>query len=105
MLPSIARDDPAFKDQNYWRGRIWGPMNYLVYLGLRNDDNAAVWRQMAQKFLELVQQEWREKGHLHEHYNAITGEGDDMTNCRAFYHWGAMLGLVEWMEQRRWELP
>ena len=33
MIPSIARNDPAFKDQNYWRGRIWGPMNYLVYLG------------------------------------------------------------------------
>ena len=24
MIPSIARDDPAFKDQEYWRGRIWG---------------------------------------------------------------------------------
>ncbi len=21
---------------NYWRGRIWGPMNYLVYLGFEN---------------------------------------------------------------------
>ena len=38
VIPSIARDDPAFKDQNYWRGRIWGPMNYLVYLGLQNYD-------------------------------------------------------------------
>ena len=38
VIPSIARDDPAFKDQNYWRGRIWGPMNYLVYLGLENYD-------------------------------------------------------------------
>ena len=35
VIPAIARDDPAFQDQNYWRGRIWGPMNYLVYLGLR----------------------------------------------------------------------
>ena len=38
MIPSIARNDPAFKDQDYWRGRIWGPMNFLVYLGLRNYD-------------------------------------------------------------------
>ena len=35
VIPSIAREDPAFGDQNYWRGRIWGPMNYLFYLGLR----------------------------------------------------------------------
>jgi len=32
VIPSIAIDDPAFPDQDYWRGRIWGPMNYLVYL-------------------------------------------------------------------------
>jgi neutral trehalase len=99
VLPSIARDDPAFKDQNYWRGRIWGPMNYLVYLGLRNYDDAEVRRQLAQKSLELVQQEWREKGHLHENYNAMTGDGDDVTNSDAFYHWGALLGLMEWMEE------
>ena len=98
VLPSIARDDPAFKDQNYWRGRIWGPMNYLVYLGLRNYDVPQVRRQLAQKSMDLVQQEWREKGHLHENYNAITGEGDDVINSDAFYHWGALLGLIEWME-------
>jgi neutral trehalase len=99
VLPSIARDDPAFKDQNYWRGRIWGPMNYLVYLGLRNYDVPQVRRQLAQASLHLVQQEWREKGHLHENYNAITGEGDDVTNSDAFYHWGALLGLIDWMEE------
>ena len=38
ILPSIARNDPAYPDQNYWRGRIWAPMNFLVYLGLRNYD-------------------------------------------------------------------
>jgi len=35
IIPSIARNDPAFPDQNYWRGRIWGPMNYLVTWGWR----------------------------------------------------------------------
>lgn len=98
VLPSIARNDPAFKDQNYWRGRVWGPMNYLVYLGLRNYDVPQVRRELAQKSLDLVQKEWREKGHLHENYNAITGEGEDVTNSDAFYHWGALLGLIEWME-------
>ena len=36
IMPSISRDDPAYADQMYWRGRIWAPMNFLVYLGLRN---------------------------------------------------------------------
>ena len=38
IMPSIARNDPGFPDNSYWRGRIWAPMNFLVYMGLRNYD-------------------------------------------------------------------
>ncbi len=99
VIPSIARDDPAFKDQDYWRGRIWGPMNYLVYLGLRNYDDPAVRRDFAQKSYDLFLQEWRGHGHVHENYNAITGSGDDVTSSDRFYHWGALLGYIEYLEQ------
>merc|ERR1711997_1364947 len=33
-LPSIAKSDPAFKSQNYWRGLTWGPMVQLVWWSL-----------------------------------------------------------------------
>ncbi len=99
VIPSIARDDPAFHDQNYWRGRIWGPMNYLVYLGLRNYDDATVRAEFAQKSYSLFLKEWSEKGHVHENYNAMTGSGDDVTSSDRFYHWGALLGYVEYLEQ------
>jgi putative isomerase len=99
VIPSIARNDPAFADQNYWRGRIWGPMNYLVYLGLRNYDNADVRREFAKKSYELFVKEWKENGHVHENYNAISGTGDDVRNSDRFYHWGALLGYVEYLEQ------
>jgi len=99
VIPSIARDDPAFHDQEYWRGRIWGPMNYLVYLGLRNYDDAATRKEFAEKSYNLFLKEWTEKGHVHENYNAITGTGDDVTSSDRFYHWGALLGYVEYMEQ------
>lgn len=98
ILPSIARNDPAFKDQDYWRGRIWGPMNFLVYLGLRNYPQPEVRKQFAQKSMELFQKEWTANGHVHENYNAITGTGDDVANSDRFYHWGALLGLIEYME-------
>ncbi len=26
VIPSVARNVPDFADQDYWRGRIWGPM-------------------------------------------------------------------------------
>jgi hypothetical protein len=99
VIPSIARDDPAFHDQNYWRGRIWGPMNYLVYLGLRNYDDPTVRSDFAQKSYNLFLKEWTEKGHVHENYNTLTGTGDDVMSSDRFYHWGALLGYVEYMEQ------
>jgi hypothetical protein len=99
VIPSIARDDPAFKDQNYWRGRIWGPMNFLVYLGLENYQDAAARSAFAQKSYALFLKEWHEKGHVHENYNAISGDGDDVKSSDRFYHWGALLGYVEYLEQ------
>ena len=99
VIPSIARDDPAFHDQEYWRGRIWGPMNYLVYLGLCNYDDAAIRKEFAEKSYNLFLKEWTEKRHVHENYNAITGTGDDVRSSNRFYHWGALLGYVEYMEQ------
>jgi putative isomerase len=101
VLPNIARDDPAFKDQQYWRGRIWGPVNYLVYLGLCNYQDAGTRRALAAKSYRLFLKEWTEKGHVHENYNAITGEGDDVNSSDRFYHWGALLGYIEFLEQSR----
>ena len=99
IIPSIARNDPAFKDQEYWRGRIWGPMNYLVYLGIENYPYPRAREWFAEKSYELFLKEWREKGHVHENYNAMTGTGDDVSSSDRFYHWGALLGYVEYLEQ------
>jgi putative isomerase len=101
VIPSIARNDPAFRDQNYWRGRIWGPMNYLVYLGLCNYGNAKIRKDFAVKSFALFLKEWKGQGHVHENYNGISGTGDDVTSSDRFYHWGALLGYVEYMEETR----
>jgi putative isomerase len=99
IIPSIARNDPAFKDQDYWRGRIWGPMNYLVYLGLRNYDQPEVSRQFAEKSYDLFLQEWKKNGHVHENYNGMTGTGDDVQSSDRFYHWGALLGYIQYLNE------
>jgi neutral trehalase len=99
VIPSIARNDPAFADQQYWRGRIWGPMNYLVYLGLRNYGDAATRKEFADRSYKLFLKEWTDKGHVHENYNAASGTGDDVSSRDRFYHWGALLGYVEYLEQ------
>jgi hypothetical protein len=102
VLPSISRDDPAYPDNHYWRGRIWAPMNFLVYLGLREYDLPEARRALAEKSKALLLKEWREKGHVHENYSAETGDGDDAAHSDAFYHWGALLGLIALMEEGHW---
>lgn len=99
VIPSTPRNDPAFKDQNYWRGRIWGPMNYLVYLGLRNYEQAEARKELARKSMEVFQKEWTANHHVHENYNAIIGAGDDVPSSDRFYHWGALLALMEYEER------
>jgi len=98
MLPSIARNDPAYSDQDYWRGRVWAPMNYLVYLALRKHNCKEACRVLAEKSRALLLGEWMKYGHVHENYNADTGEGCDVGSSDRFYHWGALLGLIALME-------
>lgn len=98
-MPSIARNDPAFKDNSYWRGRIWAPMNFLVYLGMRNYDLKAAKKDLIDKSRTLLLKNWQATGGVFENYNAVTGTGDDVSNADGFYHWGALLGFMEFIDQ------
>jgi len=98
ILPSIARNDPAYPDQAYWRGRIWAPMNFLVYLGIRNYDLPKARQALVEKSEALLLKEWREHGHVHENYHGDTGTGCDIGSSDAFYHWGGLLGMISVME-------
>lgn len=101
ILPSIARNDPAYPDQDYWRGRIWAPMNWLVYLGLCNYPALTEARRaLVDKSKALLLKEWRERRHIHENYNADTGEGCDVESSDYFYHWGCLLGLIALREEQ-----
>jgi putative isomerase len=99
VIPATPRNDPAFTDQNYWRGRIWGPMNYLVYLGLRNYEQPHVREEFAARSLALFESDWNARRHVHENYNAISGAGDDVMSSDRFYHWGALLALIDYVER------
>ncbi len=99
VLPSIARNDPAFKDNDYWRGRIWGPMNFLVYLGMRNYDLAEARADLVARSKALLMKTWLTNGTVFENYNAVTGEGNDVSNADGFYHWGALLTFMAFLER------
>ncbi|MEO6134124.1 MAG: trehalase family glycosidase [Ginsengibacter sp.] len=94
MLPSIAFNDPGYEN-DYWRGRIWAPMNFLVYLGLRNYKLPVARKELVKKSRVLFLEQWQKNGYVCENYNAKTGECDDVRNCDLFYHWGALLGFMD----------
>jgi hypothetical protein len=100
VIPAISRKDPEFKIQKYMRGRIWPPMSYLVYVGLRRSGFHDAADELAQKSQALFLNEWRAKGHIHENYNAITGDGDDVHPddpegaSDPIYTWGGLLALI-----------
>lgn len=92
-LPSIARSDPAFPDNVYWRGRIWGPMNFWTYIGLRRCGMTEAASRLALRSHELFGIEWRHR-QCGENYNADTGAICDGADADDFYSWGALLPLT-----------
>ena len=94
ILPSIARNDPSFPKQTYWQGRIWAPMNLLVYLAVLRYPFDDVKKALADKSEKLILKEWLEKGHVHENYDPDTGEGCNNPRSDPFYHWGGLLAYV-----------
>lgn len=97
IMPTIARNDSACPDQNYWRGRIWAPTNFLAYSAMKHAGLRKECGDLAKKSEELLLKEWRLYGHIHENYNCDTGMGcDEVENISSdpFYHWGGLLAYI-----------
>jgi putative isomerase len=100
--PTIARNDPAFSDQFYWRGDIWAPTNYMVYEGIARYGFDEVALEYAQKSYNLFMDGWKEGQQDNEQYHAWGGNGGGNTH----YTWGALLPLValeQYADENPWD--
>ena len=52
IMPSISRDDPPMGIRVIGAGRIWAPMNLLVYLALRNYELPQAQSDVAEKSVQ-----------------------------------------------------
>ena len=105
-LPSVARDDPAFGDNVYWRGRVWPPLNFLVYHGLRRYGFAAEATALARRSYEMFATPWRESRYCAENYGARDGAVTDQPDTDTFYGWGALMpamGVAEVCDVSPWD--
>jgi mannosylglycerate hydrolase MGH1-like protein len=102
VIPSISRNDPAFPDQFYWRGSIWGLTNYMVYQGLKRYRFDSTAFQFARKSFDLFMDDWRLNQHNNELYLASGGRGKGDPH----YTFGALLPLVateEYIDENPWD--
>ena len=102
VIPSISRNDPAFADQHYWRGSIWGLTNYMVYQGLKRYKFDSTSFEFAQKSFDLFMDDWRLNQHDNELYLASGGRGKGDPH----YTFGALLPLIateEYIDKNPWD--
>ena len=99
-LPSISFDDPAFGEQDYWRGLVWPPNALLVYLGLHNYGHLPPVRAAKHVLVEqmrgLLLTQWHRHHHVCENYSPMR----DAPNCTGdrFHQWGGLTGLISLIE-------
>ncbi|MCP2605074.1 hypothetical protein NLC29_02850, partial [Candidatus Aminicenantes bacterium AH-873-B07] len=90
VIPTISRDNPAFQDQQYWRGTIWPPTNYLIYQGLKRYKFDKIASEFAIKSAKLFLKSWKKYRLCRENYNSITGEGGG----QRYQSWGPLFALI-----------
>ncbi len=90
VLPTVAYDDPVWTQQNYWRGKVWAPVNFLVFQGLQRYASPEIINAFADKSVRLFMHNWTAMGVCGENYLSSTGE----QSSDPHYTWGALLCLI-----------
>jgi hypothetical protein len=104
VIPTISRDDPSFKpeSQQYWRGTIWPPTNYLVYQGLKAYGFDLVASEFAKKSAEMFLRTWSNFQLCPENFDCLSGEAGG----QRYQSWGPLFALIaveEYLDFTPWE--
>ncbi|KAG0149919.1 hypothetical protein CROQUDRAFT_652883 [Cronartium quercuum f. sp. fusiforme G11] len=101
-LRSLAMNDPYFgQGENYWRGPIWIPMNYMALCSLYNtyakeagpyqQPAATIYSELKDNVINNVFKEWKRTGFTWEQYDPITGEGK---RSKPFTGWTSLVAMM-----------
>lgn len=87
LVPTLAYDDPEWPKQEYWRGHVWAPTNYILWQGIRRYGTSKHQAEYARRSVDLFMRNWIARGTCNENYKSSDGTGDDLPH----YTWGALL--------------
>lgn len=90
ILPTVSQKDPLYFEQRYWHGTIWGPVNYLVFQGVKRYASPEVQAEFAQKSVHLFMNNWLGTGQCGENFLSLNGRVGGNPN----YTWGALMCLI-----------
>lgn len=97
-LPATPFNDPVSRESMYWRGKIWGPLNFWVYEGLRRYGYLEEASELARLSWELFEGPWVENRRAHENFNAFETARHEAHDSETFYSWGALMPLIAAMD-------
>jgi glycogen debranching enzyme len=69
VIPTVARNDPAYNPETMWRGPIWANINYLFIEALQRIGEGGLATELREKTLRLIM----DQTGIFEYYNAETG--------------------------------
>ncbi|KAH8920581.1 glycoside hydrolase family 63 protein [Atractiella rhizophila] len=101
-LRSLSKDHPLFgAGENYWKGPVWLPMNYMALLslykvyakepGVYQQKAATIYSELRNNLIENTFKEYGRTGYAWEQYDALTGEG---RRSHPFTGWTALVSLI-----------
>lgn len=68
-LPTVDRQDPRWKSNDFWRGDVWPSTNYQIASGLAEYGHAELAAEIADKTVENAI-----KNGISEHYDSVSGK-------------------------------
>ena len=90
LLPTVAYDDPEWFQQHYWKGKVWAPVNYIVFEGIKRYASPEQISEFGERNVGLFMTNWDRSGACGENYLSTDGTN----SSDAHYTWGALLCLV-----------
>lgn len=94
---SLSISNPFFgTGDNYWRGPIWIPINFLILRGLKvyYDENpyaSFVYKRLRENLIRNMQKQFELSGQIWENYNSLNGYGQ---REGGFCGWSALVTLI-----------
>lgn len=101
-IRSLSASHPSFgTGENYWKGPIWLPMNYMILQSLHNNYASVpgpyqerakeIYEELRSNIIDNVFKEYKRTNYVWEQYDALTGEG---RRSHPFTGWTSLVTLI-----------